>query len=184
MKNASKDSCNETLSTNPQLVLCDQKGIINLTQIINDCKIDYNGTLTDIWPELYLNSVKGQCKFILLNDQSLQPNQIVNGQIVYSLPADIISSMCLNNCSNTNGICDSSGNCQCNPGYDGIDCSISLNTSPNITHNSFGNNMCDTRKENCYEMFFIGNGFSDSSNGDAVLDLKKYNPIKVFYFSI
>ena len=86
MKNAAKDSCNETLSTNPQLVLCDQKGIINLTQIINDCKIDYNGTLTDIWPEFYLNSVKGQCKFILLNDQSFSdPDVSLVFQHVFTL---------------------------------------------------------------------------------------------------
>lgn len=129
-----------------------------------------------------MNSVKGQCKFILLNDQSLQENTIVNGQTVYSLPTDIISSMCLNNCSNTNGKCDSSGNCQCNPGYDGIDCSINLNASPNITHNSFTNNMCNVRKENCYELFFIGNGFSDSPNGEGVINLKNFDPIKVFHF--
>ena len=135
--------------------------------------------MTDIWPKFYLDSVQSQCKFILINDQSLQHSQIVNGTIVYSLPTDIISSMCLNNCSNTNGVCDLTGSCVCNPGFEGLDCSISLNTSPNITYNSLTNNMCDTRKENCYELFFIGNGFSDSFSGSAVLNLNTYDPIKV-----
>lgn len=166
------------MSTNAQLILCDQKLIINLTEIISNCKLDFNGTNLDIWPARYLNAQKGKCKFIITSDQTYHTPVNVNGQIVYSFPTDIISGMCLNNCSNK-GFCSSSGSCACNTGYDGIDCSINLTKPPNITTNTFQNNMCDTRKQNCYELFFKGSGFSDSSSGNALVSTTIYDPIKV-----
>jgi hypothetical protein len=177
LKNASKDTCNETLANNVQLILCDQKGIININELVTNCKLDFNSTGIDIWPAKYLESQKSKCKFVLVNDQSLQPSTTVNGQIVYSIPTDFISNLCLNNCS-MNGQCSSSGVCVCNIGYDGADCSINLKQPPNITYFSLQNNICNTRLENCYEIYFVGSGFSNSDNGNSLVNLAIYNPIK------
>jgi hypothetical protein len=54
-----------------------------------------------------------------------------------------------------NGQCSSSGVCVCNIGYDGADCSINLKQPPNITYFSLQNNICNTRLENCYEIYFL-----------------------------
>jgi hypothetical protein len=113
-----------------------------------------------------------------VNDQSFQPSTTVNGQIVYTIPTDIISSLCLNNCSQ-NGQCSTDGSCVCNTGYAGQDCSINLSQPPNITYFSLANNTCNTRLENCYEIYFVGNGFSNSASEDnSLVNLAVYNPIK------
>jgi len=178
LQNASKDTCNEILANNPQLILCNSKGIINLSQLVNNCKLDFNSTGIDIWPAKYLESQKSKCKFVIVNDQSFQLSTSVNGQIVYTIPDDIISSLCLNNCSQ-HGQCSSDGSCVCNTGYAGQDCSVNLSQSPNITYFSLANSTCNTRLENCYEIYFVGNGFSDSvSEDNSLVNLAVYNPIK------
>ena len=91
-----------------------------------------------------------------------------------------MATMCLNSCS-SHGTCNTNGVCECNAGYDGIDCSTNLNSPPNITFNTFQsrNNMCDTRTQNCYDLFFKGTGFSNGASSNVAVSISIYDPVKV-----
>ncbi|XP_062579694.1 von Willebrand factor D and EGF domain-containing protein-like [Saccostrea cucullata] len=111
---------------------------------INDIMMTGDENLTTLHVETALD----QCKEYIYYNSTLQTDK---KEIVTT-----ISMLCSKNCSNR-GYCNQ-GNCTCDPGYGGSDCSFDMFAPPTITRISdFG--LCDKTTESCDNVFIYGRYF-------------------------
>ncbi|XP_062578161.1 LOW QUALITY PROTEIN: uncharacterized protein LOC134240066 [Saccostrea cucullata] len=145
--------CNEAFEASASYLMC-QEHVSDLsnTSLIN-CVSDVMMTGDVNITKIHIEAALEQCStFVVLNAtfQETEP------EITYR-----IESLCENNCSG-NGVCNS-GNCTCNIGYVGSDCSFDLSGPPSITHISdFG--FCDKTSEACEEITLYGKYFLENMN--------------------
>ncbi|XP_048577280.1 von Willebrand factor D and EGF domain-containing protein isoform X3 [Nematostella vectensis] len=76
-------------------------------------------------------------------------------------PADIVENLCPNECSN-HGNCSNS-TCICEEGFTSLDCSLSINTVPELLGIHDGG-LCDIRRRPCKKTNIFGDGFIPSEN--------------------
>ncbi|XP_078312035.1 von Willebrand factor D and EGF domain-containing protein-like [Crassostrea virginica] len=129
----------------------------NYSQDIDNCVQDYKLTGLTIWKEDHLGGIQQNCYEEVLKDTA-QWTQDANA--APSLPATITSALCSQDCSNQ-GQCVE-GICECNTGYGGADCSISVVTAPVILQED-SNVACDTLNNNCTHAVIRGDRFLNSS---------------------
>ncbi|XP_061171058.1 von Willebrand factor D and EGF domain-containing protein-like [Saccostrea echinata] len=119
----------------------------SLVNCINDLSMTGNENLTT----LHVDTALGQCQaYILLNStlEKEQPEVTIN-----------IVNLCQNNCSNR-GIC-SRGNCTCDYGFGGSDCSFDTLSPPTITRIS-DDGLCDKSEESCEDITLYGQYFLEN----------------------
>ncbi|XP_078310491.1 von Willebrand factor D and EGF domain-containing protein-like isoform X2 [Crassostrea virginica] len=129
----------------------------NYSQDIDNCVQDYKLTGLTIWKEDHLGGIQQNCYEEVLKDTA-QWTQDANA--APSLPATITSTLCSQDCSNQGQCVD--GICECNTGYGGADCSISVVTAPVILQED-SNVACDTLNNNCTHAVIRGDRFLNSS---------------------
>ncbi|XP_065927240.1 von Willebrand factor D and EGF domain-containing protein isoform X2 [Magallana gigas] len=127
---------------------------------INDLTITGDHNLT----QLHLDTGLVQCQtYILLNSTFANEHPDI---------AAFITSLCPNNCS-SNGIC-TSGNCTCNDGYGGSDCSFDVLSPPTITRLS-GDGVCDKSSASCDDITLYGNYFLENMRTSCFVTREENN---------
>ncbi|XP_061167273.1 uncharacterized protein LOC133176126 [Saccostrea echinata] len=153
--------CHKAFEASDSYLMC-QEHVSDLanTSLVN-CISDVMMTGDINITKIHIEAALEQCStFVVLNStfQEVEPD------ITYR-----IESLCENNCSG-NGICNT-GNCTCNSGYAGSDCSFDLSGPPSITHISdFG--ICDKSSEACDEITLYGKYFLENMNTTCYLRRK------------
>nr|XP_022287798.1 uncharacterized protein LOC111100335 [Crassostrea virginica] len=120
-------------------------------ETLDNCISDIVMTGEHNLTQLHLDTALGQCQaYILLNStlQSEHPDMTM-----------LVINLCPNNCSNR-GVC-SEGNCTCDSGYGGSDCSFDVSSPPTITRLS-GNGVCDQSTETCDDITLYGHYFVEN----------------------
>nr|XP_022312815.1 uncharacterized protein LOC111117870 isoform X2 [Crassostrea virginica] len=116
-----------------------------------NCIIDLTMTGDVNITTLHVESAIQQCAtFITLNDTLQTTNPDVTKKL---------KSFCPRNCSN-HGYCIE-GNCTCDQGYGGSDCSFDTLSAPEIW-STFPSNMCDKSTQSCSRMHFKGRYFIEN----------------------
>eukprot|EP00105_Crassostrea_gigas_P015202 XP_011432123.1 PREDICTED: von Willebrand factor D and EGF domain-containing protein [Crassostrea gigas] len=145
------DICNEAFQRSAYYDTCLQMfpnfSNETLVNCINDLVMTGNHNLT----QLHLDTALRQCQnYILLNDTAVNEHPDVTTVIV---------NLCPNNCSNR-GVC-SSGQCTCDYGFGGSDCSFDVLSPPTITRLS-GDGVCDKSSELCEDITLYGHYFLEN----------------------
>ncbi|XP_078340850.1 von Willebrand factor D and EGF domain-containing protein-like [Crassostrea virginica] len=101
--------------------------------------------------KLHLDTALGQCQeYTWLNSTLQDENRAVT---------TIIINLCPNNCSNR-GVY-SAGNCTCDPGFGGSDCSFDVLSPPTIT-GILDSGICDKSEDKCDEIKLYGYYFLEN----------------------
>nr|XP_034320108.1 uncharacterized protein LOC117687527 isoform X18 [Crassostrea gigas] len=150
--------CNNAFETSTSYRTC-REYVTDLsnTSLVN-CISDVMITGDENFTRIHIEAALEQCSvFVVFNTtfQQAEPD------ITYT-----IETFCQNNCSG-HGICNA-GNCTCNDGYAGSDCSFDLLGPPTISHISdFG--FCDKSKEACDEITLFGKYFIENMNTNCFM---------------
>jgi len=133
------------------------------------------------------------CKFQVYHNLSTWEPQL--GRQHGTPPLGILSSLCLNNCSDS-GVCEHgmqydslivssvsivraddnsffflySGVCRCRKGYSGADCSVNLSVPPKVTGLGF-KSTCDIRTKACSEVIVWGERFAEENSIKCHFDI-------------
>uniref|UniRef100_A0A8W8NV44 VWFD domain-containing protein n=1 Tax=Magallana gigas TaxID=29159 RepID=A0A8W8NV44_MAGGI len=127
------------------------------TSLIN-CISDVMMTGDDNFTRIHIEAALEQCSVFVVLNKTFQQTE---PEVAYT-----IETFCQNNCSG-HGICNA-GNCTCNEGYAGSDCSFDLLGPPTISHISdFG--FCDKSKEACDEITLFGKYFIENMNTNCFM---------------
>nr|XP_022287219.1 von Willebrand factor D and EGF domain-containing protein-like [Crassostrea virginica] len=120
-------------------------------ETIVNCVRDLTVTGDHNLTKLHLDTALGQCQeYVLLNSTLQDENPAVT---------TIIINLCPNNCSNR-GVC-SGGNCTCDPGFGGSDCSFDVLSPPTITR-ILDSGICDKSEDTCDEITLYGYYFLEN----------------------
>ncbi|XP_061190201.1 von Willebrand factor D and EGF domain-containing protein-like [Saccostrea echinata] len=131
---------------------------VTLSNCIEDIKLTGNDSLTQIHIEAALQ----QCtEFVLLNAtlQETEPN------VTYT-----IQNLCPSNCS-SHGTCNG-GNCTCDTGYGGSDCSFDLLGPPTVTGVPSAG-LCDLSSKDCSEATMFGKYFVENMDSLCYISVKQ-----------
>ncbi|XP_048767376.2 uncharacterized protein LOC125674294 [Ostrea edulis] len=118
---------------------------------VENCILDLSMTGEENLTQIHLETALGQCQAYILLNSTLKKEQ--------SNFSEIMINLCPNNCS-SNGIC-SGGNCTCNYGYGGSDCSFDILSPPTITKIS-DDGLCDKTEEACDDITLYGQYFLEN----------------------
>ncbi|XP_061187357.1 von Willebrand factor D and EGF domain-containing protein-like [Saccostrea echinata] len=123
--------CEDKINVDPSLLECGRHlDMSNMTsQTINDCILDIkdsNGSTE--WTSVTVESMKDYCVSMMKRDERFYIVNSTNGQSILDM---FTSLACFNYCSG-NGDCNN-GECKCNSGYIGFDCSHSITVPPDNT---------------------------------------------------
>nr|XP_022311532.1 von Willebrand factor D and EGF domain-containing protein-like [Crassostrea virginica] len=143
--------CNEAFQQSSYYGTCIQVVPNFSNETLVNCISDIVMTGDHNLTQLHLETALGQCKaYILLNStlQSEHPDVTT-----------LIMDLCPNNCSKR-GLC-SKGNCTCDSGYGGSDCSFDV-TSPPTIRRLLGNGVCDKSTEICDDITLYGQYFVEN----------------------
>ncbi|XP_061190172.1 von Willebrand factor D and EGF domain-containing protein-like [Saccostrea echinata] len=133
---------------------------VTLSNCIQDLKMTGDDNLTQIHVEAALE----QCTtFVLLNAtlQETEPN------VTYT-----IQNLCPSNCS-SHGTC-SGGNCSCDSGHGGSDCSFDLLGPPTLTSVPSAG-LCDLSSRDCSEATMFGKYFVENMGSLCYVNVKQVN---------
>nr|XP_022287793.1 von Willebrand factor D and EGF domain-containing protein-like isoform X2 [Crassostrea virginica]XP_022287794.1 von Willebrand factor D and EGF domain-containing protein-like isoform X2 [Crassostrea virginica] len=147
----SYDICDEAFQQSSYYNTCLQVVPNFSNETLDNCISDIVMTGEHNLTQLHLDTALGQCQaYILLNStlQSEHPDMTT-----------LVINLCPNNCSNR-GVC-SEGNCTCDSGYGGSDCSFDVSSPPTITRLS-GNGVCDQSTETCDDITLYGHYFVEN----------------------
>ncbi|CAB3381945.1 Hypothetical predicted protein [Cloeon dipterum] len=136
---------------------CDYVADVKVSDRIVECANDIHTTNDSSWAAVALNNLKYDCKTEIYRNLSLW-EETHDGKIVP--PSDLLSSLCINNCSGT-GECKN-GVCMCKGGYVGSDCSINQNLPPVITGLTM--NPCDVQETSCKYVIVSGPKFAENND--------------------
>ncbi|XP_056017049.1 von Willebrand factor D and EGF domain-containing protein-like [Ostrea edulis] len=112
--------------------------------------------------QTHLNIALSQCQAYIVLNSTLEKEQPTLSEIMINL--------CPNNCSNK-GLC-SGGNCTCDYGYGGSDCSFDVLAPPTITRISDGG-VCDKTDEPCDDITLYGEYFLENMGTTCYLTRKE-----------
>nr|XP_022290011.1 von Willebrand factor D and EGF domain-containing protein-like [Crassostrea virginica] len=143
--------CNEAFQQSSYYGTCIQVVPNFSNETLVNCIIDIVMTGDHNLTQLHLETALEQCQaYILLNSTLRSEHPDVT---------TLIMDLCPNNCSNR-GSC-STGNCTCDSGYGGSDCSFDVTSPPTITRLS-GNGVCDKSTEICDDITLYGQYFVEN----------------------
>ncbi|XP_078340873.1 von Willebrand factor D and EGF domain-containing protein-like [Crassostrea virginica] len=145
------DICDEAFQQSSYYNTCLQVVPNFSNETLDNCISDIVMTGEHNLTQLHLDTALGQCQaYILLNStlQSEHPDITT-----------LVINLCPNNCSKR-GAC-SEGNCTCDSGYGGSDCSFDVSSPPTITRLS-GNGVCDKYTETCDDITLYGHYFVEN----------------------
>ncbi|XP_060084593.1 uncharacterized protein LOC132563855 [Ylistrum balloti] len=150
-----RDVCSNAIYNNSVTVQCDS--IVNGSDIsdrIENCAADLETTGDDVWALDSIKDIMEEC----LGEVDKTPVNGSNSNVPLIDTSNLCSEMCQNgNCSQ--------GVCQCEPGFAGIDCSVSaLNTTPTVNPRPADNTGCDIRhsSDSCQTVMILGENFVES----------------------
>nr|XP_022293342.1 von Willebrand factor D and EGF domain-containing protein-like [Crassostrea virginica] len=129
-----------------------------------NCISDLTVTGEQSLTQLHLDTALGQCQTYILLNSTLQAE--------HPDITTIIINLCPNNCSNR-GVC-SGGNCTCDHGFGGSDCSFDVRFPPTITQLS-DNGLCDRSEEACEDVTLYGSYFVEKMGTTCNVDRKEIN---------
>nr|XP_022339990.1 von Willebrand factor D and EGF domain-containing protein-like isoform X1 [Crassostrea virginica]XP_022339999.1 von Willebrand factor D and EGF domain-containing protein-like isoform X1 [Crassostrea virginica] len=145
------DICDEAFQQSSYYNTCLQVVPNFSNETLDNCISDIVMTGEHNLTQLHLDTALGLCQaYILLNStlQSEHPDMTT-----------LVINLCPNNCNNR-GVC-SEGNCTCDSGYGGSDCSFDVLSPPTITGLS-GNGVCDKSTETCDDITLYGHYFVEN----------------------
>ncbi|XP_048779375.2 von Willebrand factor D and EGF domain-containing protein-like isoform X2 [Ostrea edulis] len=127
-----------------------------------NCISDLSMTGEENLTQTHLNIALSQCQAYIVLNSTLEKEQPTLSEIMINL--------CPNNCSNK-GLC-SGGNCTCDYGYGGSDCSFDVLAPPTITRISDGG-VCDKTEEPCDDITLYGEYFLENMGTTCYLTRKE-----------
>nr|XP_022317659.1 von Willebrand factor D and EGF domain-containing protein-like [Crassostrea virginica] len=136
-------------------------------ETIVNCMRDLAVTGDHNLTKLHLDTALRQCQeYVLLNSTLQDENPAVT---------TIIINLCPNNCSNR-GVC-SGGNCTCDPGFGGSDCSFDVLSPPTIT-GILDSGICDKSEDACDEITLFGYYFLENMGTTCYVTRNEINGSK------
>ncbi|XP_069129089.1 von Willebrand factor D and EGF domain-containing protein-like [Argopecten irradians] len=149
------EACRNFFRTSPLVQTCERVVPGFHSEVyVPDCTKDIKLTGSTMFMESTLNLLQTACISEAERLENLTNERTDRGVTILE---DLLSISCLNNCSNV-GTCVN-GTCECEAGYDGIDCSESGDIPPYLPQNrNIG--MCDLSINVCSKLVVSGENFA------------------------
>ncbi|ODN06591.1 Kunitz-type protease inhibitor 2 [Orchesella cincta] len=153
--------------------LCRDIAQVDIESHISSCKNEVFHSKSTAWTMDALEHLRWNCRYQVYHNLSTWEPQL--GRQHGTPPLSILSSLCLNNCSDA-GTCDH-GTCRCRTGFSGADCSVNTNLAPKITGLGF-TDACDIRNRACSEVLVWGDKFAEHNNIKCHFDVYRSQSVK------
>ncbi|XP_062587324.1 von Willebrand factor D and EGF domain-containing protein-like [Saccostrea cucullata] len=154
--------CLQAFENSPEYNTCQQhvNDLSNVT--LSNCIEDIRMTGDDNLTQIHVEAALQQCSTFVLLNATLQEAE---PEVTYT-----IQNLCPSNCTG-HGTCDG-GNCTCDTGFGGSDCSFDLLAPPTITSVP-GAGLCDRSTKTCKEATIMGKYFFENMNSICYLTVKQ-----------
>ncbi|XP_061171056.1 von Willebrand factor D and EGF domain-containing protein-like [Saccostrea echinata] len=129
---------------------------------IQNCIADVSLTGNPNLTSFHLESAISECQTLINLNSTLQKEK---PSITYE-----ILNVCPSNCSK-HGEC-SGGNCTCNAGFGGSDCSFDITSPPRVA-SLLGNGLCDLSGDTCDDVTMFGHFFVENMNTTCFMTRKE-----------
>ncbi|XP_013398006.1 mucin-17 [Lingula anatina] len=150
--------CKAEIADNAFAAKCNLLTEKNSTEDVEDCVSDILATNSTDYVAQQQEAIKGQCMTELQRDSALSGDNPNPGNLSINV-TELTENLCPGNCSG-NGTCVE-GQCQCNSGLGGADCSTDLDAPP-LVAGIPGDGLCDVRTGTCNSSEVYGESFVDS----------------------
>ncbi|XP_048578079.1 von Willebrand factor D and EGF domain-containing protein [Nematostella vectensis] len=150
--------CKSVIENSLGVKVCREVPNIDLARAERDCVFDLKASGNKEFASSIVTSVMTLCADKAYKNMSLYEK---DDDGVLRPPKVITENLCPNECSN-HGNCSNS-TCICDKGYTAADCSMSINTIPELM-GIYDGGLCDKRKRPCKKTNIFGDGFLDSEN--------------------
>ncbi|CAH1785137.1 unnamed protein product [Owenia fusiformis] len=148
--------CNDFMTTSQSYLTCADLPEVDSETPLEDCVGDIHITANTEWAVEALTNLQAQCGNSMSRNVT---NWVPNNQGVVAPPKDVTDNLCPGECS-TQGKCFE-GKCQCNEGFEGLDCSVNSTQPPEI-YNIPQRALCDIQQRPCLSTPIAGENFLEA----------------------
>ncbi|XP_062579358.1 von Willebrand factor D and EGF domain-containing protein-like [Saccostrea cucullata] len=154
--------CLQAFENSPEYNTC-QQHVTDLSNVtLSNCIEDIRMTGDDNLTQIHVEAALQQCSTFVLLNATLQEAE---PEVTYT-----IQNLCPSNCTG-HGTCNG-GNCSCDTGFGGSDCSFDLLAPPTITSVP-GAGLCDLSSKTCKEATIMGKYFFENMDSICYLTVKQ-----------